>query len=180
MDFLKHNDFEILYAIREGNTEALELMFEKYRHFISKKIYKFNLQYDYDDMYQEGLMILYKSIRFFSEDYHKSFTRYFEMNLERKLMSIVTKRRRRGEIFNSNELYIYEHNHNTLQNSVYYELYEKEIEKILTKQEFLVYTLRELKNYSARYISEKTGISVKIIYNALHRSKAKIKAHFDN
>ena len=180
MEFTKHNDFEIIYSIREGNTEAMNLMFEKYSKLISKKIFKFNLQYEYDDIYQEGLMMLYKSVRFFSEDYHKSFTRYFEMNWERKLISIVTKKRRRNEIFNSNELFIYEHNHNVRQETAYYELYLKEIEKILTKQEFLVYTLRELYNFSVQYVSNKIGIEQKKVYNALHRSKAKIKLHFNN
>ncbi len=180
MDYSAHNDFEIIYSIREGNEEALDLMFRKYKNLIAKKIYKFNLQYEYDDILQEGLMILYKSIRVFSEDFHKSFTRYFEMNLERKLMTIVTKKRRRYEIFNSNELYIYEHNHNVNGNSVYFELYKKEIAKILTKEEYLVYTLRELQNFSVKYIANKTDINEKRIYNTLHKVKVKIRTHFNN
>lgn len=178
--FEGHNDYEVLYQIQEGNEEALQLMFEKYKTLISKKIYKFNLAYEYDDIYQEGLMMLYKSIMTFDDQYEKTFTRYFEMNFERKLMTIVTKKRRRSEIFNSNELYIYEHNHNTGEKSVYFELYRKEIEKVLTKEEYLVYTLRELKNYSINYISDHTSLKIKQIYNILHRSKTKIKAHFDN
>ena len=80
MIFQGHNDFEVLYQIREGNHEALQLMFEKYNSLISKKIYKFNLAYEYDDIYQEGLMMLYKSILTYNENVGKSFTRYFEMN----------------------------------------------------------------------------------------------------
>jgi len=180
MVFEGHNDFEVLYQIREGNEEALQLMFRKYKSLISKKIYKFNLAYEYEDIYQEGLMILYKSILAYNEEFSKTFPRYFEMNFERKLMTIVTKKRRRSEIFSSNELYIYEHNHNTTANSVYFELYKKEIEKVLTKEEYLVYTLRELKNYSINYISSNTSLKTKQIYNILHRSRSKIKIHFDN
>ncbi|MBU1020057.1 MAG: helix-turn-helix domain-containing protein, partial [Firmicutes bacterium] len=62
MKYIKHNDYEIINQIREGNQEALELMFGKYKAFISKIIYKYNLYYDFDDMFQEGQMILYKSI----------------------------------------------------------------------------------------------------------------------
>lgn len=178
--FEGHNDFEVLYQIREGNEEALNLMFEKYSSLISKKIFKFNLVYEYDDIYQEGLMMLHKSILTYSEKFDKTFTRYFEMNLERRLMTIVTKKRRRSEIFNSNELFIFEHNHNTSEKSVYFELYWKEIEKVLTKEEHLVYTLRELKNYSINYISNYTSLQTKQVYNILHRAKLKIKAHFDN
>ena len=178
--YIKHNDSEIIYQIREGNHEALNLMFDKYKNLISKKIYKFNLQYEFEDIKQEAMMILHKSILVYNEVHQKSFTRFFEMNLERKLISIVTKKCRRSRIFERNELYIYENNHNVNQNSVYYELYKKEIAKILTKQEFLVYTLRELYNFSISFISKEYIISEKKIYNSLHRAKTKIRTHFKN
>lgn len=177
---LEHNDFEILSLIKEGNQEALSLMFEKYKKLISKKIYKFNLAYEYDDIYQEAMMVLYKSIVVFDESMNKTFTRFFEMNLERKFISIVSKRVRRKEIFNSNELYIYEQNHGVNRNSVYFDLYKKEIAKILTKDEFLVYTLRELCNFSISYIHQEYDLEEKKIYNLLHRAKVKIKSHFAN
>lgn len=177
---IRHNDYEILFLIREGNEEALGLMFEKYSPLIYKKIYQFNLQYELDDMVQEGMMVLDKSIRLFEEKYDKTFTRYFEQNLHRKYMSIVTMRVRRSEIFKDNELYIYETNHAVHQKSVYYELYLKEIKKILTKREILVYTLRELKNYSISFIRDNYELSEKTIYNSLHRAKSKIHSHFKN
>ena len=179
LTYQKHNDYEIINLIREGNDEALELMFDKYSRLISKKIFKFNLYFEYDDMYQEGMMILYKSINSFDEIYAKSFTRYFELNLERKFITILTKHIRRKEIFRNNENYIYETNHNINQNSVYYDLLKKEIAKILTNTEHLVYTLRELNNYSITYIKENHGLSDKVIYNSLHRAKVKIKKHFN-
>ena len=176
----KHNDFEILSEIREGNHDALRLMFEKYKGLIAKNIVRFNLTYDYDDMMQEGYMILYKSIINYDETQRKTFTRYFEMNLERRFISITTKRVRRSEIFHNNELYVYENLHGYSGSSAYYECYKKEIEKILTKREYLVYTLRELQNYSISYIASTYGIPDKTIYNSLHRAKVKIKTHFAN
>jgi len=176
--YYKHNDYEIIHEIREGNHDALELMFEKYKNLIAKKISKFNLWYDFDDMMQEGYMILYKSILSFDTEEGKTFTNYFMLNLERYFITLVSKRVRRGEIFRDNELYILEHNHNATINSVYYELYLSEIKKILTKKEFLVYTLRELQNYSISYISNKYEWTEKVVYNSLHRAKLKIKDHF--
>jgi RNA polymerase sporulation-specific sigma factor len=178
MEYIKHNDYEIINLIKDGNQDALALMFDKYKNLISKKISKFNLVYDYDDCYQEALMILYKSIVKFDDHHLKSFTRFFELNLERRFITIVTKRVRRGQIFSQNELYIYENNHSVESNSVYYELYKKEIAKILTKQEFLVYTLRELCNFSISYIRLECGLDDKKVYNTLHRAKVKIKTHF--
>ena len=130
MQYIKHNDYEIINLIKEGNQDALALMFDKYKNLISKKICKFNLVYDYDDAYQEALMILYKSIVKFDDHQLKSFTRFFELNLDRRFITIVSKRVRRGEIFSQNELYIYENNHSVESNSVYYELYKKEIAKM--------------------------------------------------
>jgi len=179
LEYPKHNDYEIISQIREGNNEALELMFSKYSKLISKNIYKYNLYRDFDDMYQEGLMILYKSINTFDASYSKSFTRYFEQNLSRKFMTILSKKIRRYEIFKKNELYIYESNHNINHNSEYYDLLKKEIAKVLTNTENLVYTLRELKNYSILYISNKYNLDEKVIYNSLHRAKMKIKRHFN-
>lgn len=180
LDIFKHNDYEILFLIREGNEEALSLMFEKYTPLIYKKIGKFNLGYEADDMFQEGLMMLYKSIRFFEEKYDKTFTRYFEQNLERRFISITTMKYRRSNIFRKNEHYIYETNSAKVSNSVYYELMLDEIAKVLTKKENLVYTLRELNNFSISYIKKNYGIQEKTIYNSLHRAKVKIANHFNN
>jgi len=178
--FVKHNDYEIIHEIREGNHEALQLMFAKYKNLIAKKISQFNLWYDYDDMMQEGNMILYKSIQTYDPSANKTFTNYFMLNLNRRFITIVTKRVRRSEIFHENELYIFEHNHCSNTNSAYYELYLREIEKILTEKEFLVYTLRELKNFSISYIRTEYDFTSKTVYNSLHRAKLKIKDHFQN
>ena len=176
----KHNDFELISLIREGNQDALEIMFEKYKPLIYKTIYKFNLMYDVDDMYQEGLMILHKSIKKFEEKFDKSFTRYFEQNLERKFISIVTMKYRRENIFKGNQHYIFESHKANVSNSVYYELMLDEISKVLTKNENLVYTLRELNNFSVQFITDNYELSEKTIYNSVYRAKKKIDSHFTN
>ncbi len=176
--FLEHNDFEIISLIREGNDEALALMFEKYTPLIYKKIDRYNLNFDRDDMYQEGLMILHKTLIKYDDTYRKTFTRFFELNLDRMYITIISKRTRRTDIFNNNVNYIYETSSDRKEPSVYYKLYLEELKKILTKRENLVYTLRELKNYSIEYITKKYKLSEKVVYNSLYRAKAKIKEHF--
>ena len=177
--YLEHNDYEIISLIEERNDEAIALMFRKYTPLIYKKIDLFNLHHEWDDMYQEGLMILHHSLMKFDTKYGKSFTRFFEMNLERRFISIVSKKSRRNEIFNNNVFYIHESNIDKGENSVYYQLYLDEIKKILTKRENLVYTLRELHNYSINYIKQEYGLDEKVVYNSLYRAKAKIKTHFE-
>jgi len=174
----KHNDYEIISLARGGNDEALKLLFEKYSALIYKKVYKFNLAYEKDDMYQEGLMVMFKSIKKFDETMNKSFTRYFELNLERRYISIVSKRVRRQEIMEENMDYIYQNNHAVNDCGEYYQIYLDEISKILTKTENLVYTLRELKNYSIAFIKDNYELDEKVIYNSLYRAKMKINKHF--
>jgi len=174
----KHNDFEIISLIREGDQDALQLMFEKYTPLIYKKIYHFHLGYEKEDIHQECLMVLYNSILKFNMDIRKTFTRYFEMNLERKLISIVTKKVRRQQIMEENIDYIYTLNSPSELKDKYFPLYVEEISKILTKTENLVYTLRELKNYSIEYIKENYQLEEKVIYNSLYRAKIKISSHF--
>jgi RNA polymerase sporulation-specific sigma factor len=176
----KHNDYEILHLIKEGDNAALSLMFEKYKPLIYKNIFYFNLQYIIEDMFQEGMMVLHKSIKRFDPSYDKTFTKYFEQNLKRKFITYINKEVRRTEIFHENLKYIYEQNHCVQSSSVYYGIYKKEIAKILTKQELLVYTLRELKNYSIEYIAQNYELSDKTIYNSVYRAKQKIKEHFKN
>ena len=176
----KHNDYELINLIREGNQDALEIMFEKYKPLIYKTIDKFNLMYDVEDMYQEGLLMLYKSIRFYDFNNGKSFTRYFQLNLTRKFVSIVTLRVRRAEIFEKNKHYIYETNKVKVDNNMMAGMYLEEIKKVLTKIEFLVYTLRELNNFSVQFITDNYDLSEKRVYNSLYRARKKIDSHFSN
>jgi RNA polymerase sporulation-specific sigma factor len=166
--------------IREGNEEALSFMFEKYKPLIYKKIMKFNLVYDFDDMVQEAMMILYKSVLKFEDNMNKSFTMFFDLNLNRKYISIVSKRVRRQEIFEQNKFYIHETVSMSSQNDVYLDVYLDEIAKVLTKTENLVYTLRELNNYSVQFIKDNYNLGEKVIYNTLYRAKGKINKHFRN
>jgi len=176
----KHNDFELISLIREGNQDALEIMFEKYKPLLYKTIHKFNMMYDVEDMYQEGLLMLYKSIRFYDFNNGKSFTRYFQLNLTRKFVSIVTQRVRRAEIMEKNIHYIYEQNQIKVNKNAMTDIYLEEIKKILTKNEFLVYTLRELNNFSVQFITDNYDLSEKTIYNSVYRAKKKIDRHFTN
>ncbi len=82
--------------IRQGNEEALALMVEKYRYMIAKKIGKFNLANEYDDAFQEGILVLYRSVLRFQTSFNKTFTRYYENNLENAFISLVRKKNSYG------------------------------------------------------------------------------------
>lgn len=91
MIFRNYNDFEVINLIKEGNEEAFNFMVDKYCYLIAKKIKIFNLTNDFDDCYQEALMVLHRSILKFDESFNKTFTRYFEKNLINFLISFKKK-----------------------------------------------------------------------------------------
>ncbi len=175
-----HNDHEIISMIQEGDESALELMVEKYRRLIIKKIYKFNLTYYFDDLFQECLIILYQSAMMFDASYNKTFTRFFEMNIERHCISTIATFKRRQEITRNYLDDIAENTHCLHERTVYYDLHLEEVRRILTPCEFSVYEGRELKNRSFESIAASLDINIKSAYNAMHRAKAKIRAYFED
>ena len=59
--------------IKNGNQQAFEFLVDKYKFFIAKNIKRFNLIKEYDDVFQEALMILHKSVLRFDESFNKRF-----------------------------------------------------------------------------------------------------------
>ena len=177
MNFRDHNDFEIISLIKQGSEEALALMVEKYKYLIAKKIKKFNLVSQFDDCYQEALLILYKSTVRFDERYAKSFTRYFERNLENQLISLVRKQRTYGKFLATKSRILADQ---TIKESPYpvYTLSEiANAAKELSDFESLVFKLRFQKDLSPQEIALELGCEVKKVYNAIDRIRHKLKMH---
>ena len=58
-----YNDNELLYLIAEKDDSALEIMFKKYTPLIRKRISEYKMVgKNSEDYFQEGLMMLVKSI----------------------------------------------------------------------------------------------------------------------
>jgi len=92
LDFRNYNDYEIIELIQQGHEEALQLMVDKYKLFIAKKISKFNLTFEYDDAFQEALIVMLRSIRKYKPEFNKTFTRFFELNMENHFISMIRKK----------------------------------------------------------------------------------------
>lgn len=177
MDFRKYNDFEIISLIQEGHEEALQLMVEKYRPLIAKKISKFNLTDEFDDMFQESILILYKSCKKFSPVFNKSFTRYFELNLEHRLISAIRQRIRQTRIFTekANEFISYsvhEEEHRYFRKEDF-ERYLNELSKFEKK----VFDLKFTEDLTQEEIALRLDCDIKKVYNATDRIRQKLKIH---
>lgn len=173
------NDYEIIYLIREGDDNAFQFMVSKYHPLIAKTIRKFHLAYMYEDIYQDSLMCLHKSIFAYDPAYTKTFTRYFEMNLTRMFITTIERLKRKTWAHELQEDSLLYNCHSNAMKSPYFDLYVEEIRSCLTPQEFEIFCLRELTHASIQFICEKFDRTEKSIYNTLYRAKRKIKALYE-
>lgn len=177
MIFRNYNDFEIVNLIKRGDEEAFKFMVDKYKFFIAKNIKKFNLTKDYDDIFQESLMILHKSIFLFDESYNKSFMRYFELNLNHRFITLVKKKNRYGQFLSEKLPVLCDF---TICEDRRLYIAESEIKSALTnlsKFEKEVFNIKIIGKITVRETAKKLNCSEKKIYNALDRIKNKLKMH---
>ncbi|MBN2540357.1 MAG: sigma-70 family RNA polymerase sigma factor [Bacilli bacterium] len=175
MIFRNYNDFEIVIMIKQGSEEAFQFMVNKYRFLVAKIIKKFNLQYEFDDMFQEALMILYKSVLKYDQAYNKTFTRYFEGNLTNRYITIKKQRNRYGQFLSEKLPTLYQ---DAIQESPHHYFSESEVKDALNQLSELEKQIFQIKIIEKRTVRETADIlkyPEKKIYNALDRIKKKIK-----
>jgi len=179
VEFRNYNDYEIIDLIKQGNEEAMNLMFEKYRWLIAKKITKFNLTDIFEDCYQEGLMVLHRSVLRFDDQHNKSFTRYFETNLEHHLISVIRSRQRKNRFMNE-KLHLLVTDEIREPEAVYPA--EAEIMaglESLSPFEKKIFTARLIQGKAIKEIAETLCVPPKKVYNAVERIRKKIKMRLE-
>lgn len=177
MDFRNYNDFEIIDLIKQGNEEALELMFGKYKYLVAKKISHFNLTDDYDDCFQEGMIVLYKSVLKFDDERKKSFTRYFETNLEHHFISTIRTRSRKAKFQHEKMHQLVDFSVEEVQSDNYSKQDILSALEKLSLFEKKIFTAKFLQNKEVKTIADEQNIPVKKVYNAVDRIRQKIKMH---
>jgi RNA polymerase sporulation-specific sigma factor len=163
----KINDYEIIYLIKDHfHEDAFAFMLKKYEKFIWKNIHLLYVDEDNKyDFYQESIIMLHKAIQTFDECYNKTFTRYFELILKRRLYSLKK-----------------EVNHYVLKEpSFFYQLESPSTQKEDVVIQFdderkqKVYELYFDSHRSIKYISETLQLTKKQVYNTIYLIKQKIK-----
>jgi RNA polymerase sigma factor (sigma-70 family) len=172
------NDHEIIYLIVEGDEDAFTLMVNKYHPLIFALIRKFRLSYMYDDIYQDAVMTLHKSVFAYDPSFNKTFTRFLELNLKRMMMTTIDRLKRQSET-----LYLYEEPisyrfHAARSETPYHKLYLDHIKDNLTETEYDAFVSRVLKQESITDICERLKLNEKTVYNAIYRARLKIKELF--
>lgn len=175
MIFRNYNDYEIIHLVKRGNEEAFQFMVTKYKYFIAKKINSFNLSGDFDDIYQESLMVLYKSVIKFDDTYNKTFTRYFELNLTNKLISIKNKHNRYGKFISEKLPSLYVNETKDIYSSYLSEIEVKYALSTLSNLEKKVFQAKIIQKRTVRETAVFLNCDEKKIYNTLDRIKNKLK-----
>lgn len=98
-DYEIQNDEDIVEAVREGDSEALEYLINKYRSFVRAKARSyFLIGADREDIIQEGMIGLYKSIRDFRGDKLSSFKAFAELCITRQIITAIKTATRQKHI----------------------------------------------------------------------------------
>jgi len=176
MNIRGYNDYELLYLINTGSDEALEIMLKKYEKLIYSMIHKFHVfNSNFDDAVQEARMSLLKSIRKYSEFENKTFTKFFELILERKLIDLYHIEIKNKKIedhlltFDTDMVYVIE---DKLDGLIMKENFAKQFYK-LSSFEKVVYEQKFLKNKKVKEISSELNQSNVKVSNAIQRIKQK-------
>lgn len=98
-DFEFLSDEDIVESVRLGDSEALEYLIHKYRSFVRAKARSyFLIGADREDIIQEGMIGLYKSIRDFKGDKLSSFKAFAELCITRQIITAIKTATRQKHI----------------------------------------------------------------------------------
>lgn len=195
-NFNDMTDEQIAEFARDNNKEALDFLLDKYKELVYMKSSKyFIIGAEKDDIFQEGMIGLYKAIQDFRGDKQSSFKSFANMCIERQLITAIkTSNRQKHMPLNSylslntssyedddeNEKVLLEVLNNkmaedpldTLTKKEYYSSVENAIDRSLSSFEKQV--LRKfIKGDSYIKIAEELEAPVKSVDNAIQRIRKK-------
>ncbi len=191
----KQGEEEIIKQAKNGNKLAIEYLINQNMDIVyAKAKYFFIKGLDKEDVIQEGMLGLFKAIRDYRTDREASFRGFSQLCVHRQLISAIKRanRQKHQPLNNStsiNKTYDYDNESGRsfseilpdkkkkLEDQFVYKeiinLVFQEIEKELTKLEKNVF-YEYLDDRTYKEISDKLGINVKTVDNALQRARKKI------
>ena len=99
LDFQDKSDEEIIAQAKSGNNRAQEYLITKYENFVKAKAKSyFLIGADKEDIYQEGMIGLYKAIRDFNPEKSTSFKAFAEICVIRQIITAIKTATRQKHI----------------------------------------------------------------------------------
>ena len=189
-------DEEIISQIKSGDKDALSYLLEKYKNLVNIKVSKyFMIGAEKEDILQEGMIGLFKSIQSFNEEKQNSFKSFANICIERQLITAIKSSNRQKHMplntYLSLNTSAYDNNEDdsvelidtfnsktaedpleTIMKKEYYSEVEEAINKNLSKFEKQVLD-RYLKGESYVTIAKRLDSPVKSVDNAIQRIRKK-------
>ena len=98
-EFDNQLDEEVILEARNGNSRAQDYLISKYENFVKSKAKSyFLIGADKEDIYQEGMIGLYKAIRDFKPDKLTSFKAFAELCVTRQIITAIKTATRQKHI----------------------------------------------------------------------------------
>lgn len=187
----QYSDEELIFRLRQGETEISDYLMEKYKEFVRKKARAmFLIGGETDDLIQEGMIGLFKAIQNYQPDREASFQTFAGLCIDRQLYSAVQNSNRQKHLplntyislSNEEESEHLEGSWNSRTEdpeSIVIDQestrnLEQEISKVLSPMENKVLDYY-MKGYGYVKIAEIMGKTPKSIDNALQRIRGKIR-----
>ncbi|MGG1382086.1 RNA polymerase sporulation sigma factor SigH [Bacillus velezensis] len=99
VQFFQLEDEQVIEKVHVGDSDALDYLITKYRNFVRAKARSyFLIGADREDIVQEGMIGLYKSIRDFREDKLTSFKAFAELCITRQIITAIKTATRQKHI----------------------------------------------------------------------------------
>ncbi len=98
-EFEEKLDEEVVLEAKDGNARAQEYLITKYENFVKAKAKSyFLIGADKEDIYQEGMIGLYKAIRDFKPDKLTTFKAFAELCIRRQIITAIKTATRQKHI----------------------------------------------------------------------------------
>lgn len=187
-------DEELIEQINQGNQDATEILLNRYKELVTMKVSRyFIVGAEKEDIFQEGMIGLYKAIRCFKQEKQISFKSFANICIERQLITAIkTSNRQKHQPLNS---YVslntaaYEDDEDTSMLDVFESSLAEDPLDTITKKEYYSFVENKInttlsdfeKKVLNRYtrgesyvtIAEKLDTPVKSIDNAIQRIRKK-------
>lgn len=98
-DYDNIKDEDLIEIIKSGDKLAFEYLINKYKELVNIKVSKyFIVGAERDDIFQEGLIGLFKAIKSYKKDMQNSFKSFANMCIERQLITAIKTSNRQKHI----------------------------------------------------------------------------------
>lgn len=184
----QYSDEELIFRLRQGETDISDYLMEKYKEFVRKKARTmFLIGGETDDLIQEGMIGLFKAIQNYQPDRDTTFRTFANLCIDRQLCSAVQYSNRQKHLPLNSYVSLSDENESEHLEGSWSEdpetimidqesvrNLELEIAKALSPMENKVLNYY-LRGYGYVKIAEIMGKTPKSIDNALQRIRGKVR-----